>query len=552
MKKTTTKKMKKTSFKWLFKNGKNALQKPQNTILSAAAVLAFTYLASAILGIFRNRVLYAQFFSKSVLELDAYNAAFRLPDTVFRLLVTGALSASFIPVFSKYFHKNRKESYRFASSVVNILFVSFFLISLIIIIFAQPFSRLLAPGFTPDQVSLMASLTRLMMLAQTFFLLSTFATGILQTRKRFLIPALAPIAYNTAIILSIIFLSKKFGIYAPALGVILGAALHFLIQLPLLLQLGFKHSFIFSFKLSGVKEVIKLMLPRSLSLGLGELENTFAMILATSFISGSLSIFNLSQQLMRLPTRLFGVAIGQAALPSLSKAVAENNLEKFLRLLTKTLSQTFFISLPVVTLLLTLRLPVVRIAFGAKQFPWQATLTTANTLAFFVPAIITQTPTQILIRAFYALHDTKTPFFVSLFSFFINILVSLFLSFHLGWGILGLTAGISIASVVHFVLLQYLMTKRLPNTLWPQSFKKISKMLFSSLCTLAFSWSIMRFLDAYLLNTTRTIPLIILTSLVALAGLIFYLLLSHLLSVSVLSDFLNLIPLKKKKTQSSL
>jgi len=535
--KKTIKKFPKTSF----------LQKPQNTILSAAAVLALTYLASAVLGIFRNRVLYAEFFSSSIAQLDAYNAAFRLPDTVFRLLVTGALSASFIPVFSKYFHQNKKESYRFASSVVTILFVSFFLISVAIIIFAHPLSRLLAPGFDSVQISLMARLTRLMMLAQTFFLLSTFATGILQTRKRFLVPALAPIAYNLSIILSIIFLSEKFNIYAPALGVIIGAAFHFLIQLPLLLKLGFKYSFIFSFRIPGVREVVRLMLPRSLSLGLGELESTFAMILATSFISGSLSIFNLSQQLMRLPTRLFGVAVGQAALPTLTKAIARGNEEKFMKLLTKTLLQTFFISLPVVVLLLTLRLPVVRIAFGAREFPWKATLLTANTLAFFIPAIITQIPTQILIRAFYALHDTKTPFFVSILSFSTNVLLSLFFSFYLGWGILGLTAGISFASIVHFLLLQYLIIKRLPHPLWSDTFSKLGKMILSSFLTLFFSWSLMRLLDAHLLNTTKTIPLIILTSAVAMTGLSFYLLLSRLFSVSTLFDFLNLLSAKRKK-----
>jgi putative peptidoglycan lipid II flippase len=532
---------------WIVKNGKKLLHRPQTTILSAAAILALTYLTSAILGIFRNRVLYAHFFSCCVSDLDAYNAAFRLPDTIFSLLVTGSLSASFIPVFSKYFHQSRQESYRFASSVVNILFLTFLSISTLIIIFALPLSRLLAPGFDSGQVALMAHLTQFMMLAQIFFLLSTFTTGILQTRKRFLIPALAPIVYNLAIILAIIFLSSTFGIYAPAFGVVVGAAFHFLIQLPLLLKLGFKYFPIFSFRLSGVKEVIQLMLPRSLSLGLGELENTFAMVLATSFVSGSLSIFNLSEQLMRLPTRLFGVAIGQAALPTLSKAVAKKDYENFLKLLTKTLLQTLFISLPLVILLLTLRLPIVRLAFGAKQFPWKATLLTANILAYFVPAIITQTPTQILIRAFYALHDTKTPFFVSAFAFLFNIAFSLFFSLYLGWGILGLTAGISLASIIHFSLLIYLMVKRFPHPLWSEGFLVSIKMILCSLLTLLFSWSLMRLLDVYILNTTKTLFLLILSSIVTLLGLSSYLLLSRLFSVSVLFDFLSLLPFRKKR-----
>ena len=170
--------------------------KKQSSILSASLVLAVTFGLSALLGLFRSKFLYARFFNCCVLDLDAYNAAFRVPDLIFKLLVTGALSASFIPVFTNFLHKDEKKAYEMSSAVVTLLLTLFIFASVIVLIFANQFSHLIAPGFTPYQIDLMSNLTRILLIAQIFFLISNFFTGILQVHQVFLVPALSPIIYN--------------------------------------------------------------------------------------------------------------------------------------------------------------------------------------------------------------------------------------------------------------------------------------------------------------------------------------------------------------------
>ena len=195
--------------------------------MSASLVLAITFSFSSILGLLRNRFLYAKFFSCCVAQLDVYNAAFRLPDLIFKLLVTGVLSASFIPVFSSYLHKNKKVAHEIASTVINLLLIAFTFISIIAFIFIKPISGIIAAGFSPDQLILMTSLSRILLIAQIFFLLSNFITAILQVNQIFIIPALSPIVYNLFIIISIFTLAPIFGIYGVAVGAVVGAFFSF-------------------------------------------------------------------------------------------------------------------------------------------------------------------------------------------------------------------------------------------------------------------------------------------------------------------------------------
>jgi len=211
----------------------NHLFKPQKGILSAAGVLMAAVFFSRILGLLRDRFLAGAFFNPATSwQLDVYFAAFRLPDMIFQLLVVGALSAAFIPVFSQYLFTKKAEAWHIASSVITAGLVLFFLLASVLAIFSLPLSRLIAPSFSTAQLQLMSNLTRVLIIAQVFFLVSNFLTGILQSHHYFLVPALAPIAYNLGIIFGIVFLSPVFGIYGPALGVIIGAFLHFLVQVP--------------------------------------------------------------------------------------------------------------------------------------------------------------------------------------------------------------------------------------------------------------------------------------------------------------------------------
>ncbi len=524
------------------KNGRLILFRRQSNILSAAFVIMVTVFASRILGLVRDRLLAGAFFGGNEWQLDTYFAAFRIPDMIFQLLVLAALSAAFIPVFSEYLTKREKEAYRVSSSVINIVFLLFSTAAAFAFIFANPLCRLIAPSFLPEQINLMVNLTRIMLFAQFFFCFSVFLTGIIQSHQRFLVPALSPLVYNLGIILGIIFLVPAWGIYGPTIGVVLGAILHLLVQLPLAIKLGFVYRFnAWDFSHPGVREMARLTLPRTLAMAVNQVEATVVVFIATSLAAGSLSIFYFAQHLMNVPIGLFGATIGQAALPSLSRETALKEASKFKKTLTSSLFQILFLILPAAAILLILRVPVVRLTFGAKNFPWQATLLTSRTLALFTLAIVCQSLIQILVRGFYALHDTKIPLIVGLLAVLSNVALSLYLAFGLGHGILGLAAATSLASLLHLLLLFLLLGRKIGGLIEKTIILRASKMLLATLFTSIFLWVPMRFLDRFILDTTRTINLIILTVIATLVGLLVYIIFSYFLKIQELAEYLSLL-----------
>jgi len=500
----------------------------QNSIFSATIVLAVTFGLSAILGFLRSRFLYAHFFKCCVLDLDAYNAAFRIPDLIFKLLVTGALSASFIPVFSSYLHKNKKEAYKMASSVINLLFILFTLASILVLIFVHPLSALVAKGFSPYQIDLMSNLTRVLLVAQIFFLISNFLTAILQVNQVFIVSALSPIIYNFFIILSIFTLAPTFGIYGVVYGAVVGAFFHMAIQIPSIRRFGFRYSFIANFRLAGVKEVIRLMLPRTLSLGLAEIENTVTLFFASTLAAGSISLLNLALQIMYLPSRIFGTTVGQASLPILSKNIARNQLDLFRQTVRKTILHSLFIALPISIMILVNRVPIIRLAFGTKQFPWVATLLTAKTLAWLTPAIICQAVIQILIRSFYALHDTKTPLRISIFSLISNIATSYFFVTFTDLGIVGLAISASIGNIIQCVGLLWLFILRVDGQGWPEMLKNFSKILLASILSGLVSWLTIKCLDLFILDTSKAINVLLVFGTSIVTGTISFLIFAWL------------------------
>lgn len=512
----------------------------QNSIFSASIVLAITFGISAILGFLRNRFLYAEFFECCVLDLDAYNAAFRLPDLIFKLLVTGALSASFIPVFSNYLHKDKQKAYEIASTVISLLLIVFSVVAVLVFIFARPLSGIIAAGFTPDQLDLMTNLTRILLIAQIFFLVSNFLTGMLQVHQVFIVPALSPIVYNLFIILSIFTLVPVYGIYGITYGAVVGAFFHLAIQIPLARKLGYSFTFSLKVRLAGVREVIRLMIPRSLSLGLGEIENTVTLFFASTLTAGSLSLLNLALQIMFLPSRIFGTTIGQASLPILSKNVAQNELVLFRDTVRKTITQSLYLAIPITVLILVERIAIIRIAFGAREFPWVATLLTAKTLAFLTPAIISQSVIQILVRSFYALHNTKTPLYISGYSLLVNVVTSYILITYTNLGVIGLAISISLGNITQCIGLFYVFKKVVDGQDWKSTYLHIAKIVLAGVGLGIVSWLSIRILDLFVLDSTKTINLIILSSISALSGIITYATLSIILHIEEFADYISI------------
>lgn len=501
----------------------------QKSISSATIVLAVTFALSAILGFLRSRFLYSRFFTCCVQELDAYNAAFRLPDLVFKLLVSGALSASFIPVFASYLHQDKNKANQIASTVINLLFLVFIFICLVLYLYARPLSGLVAKGFSPDQLDLMARLSRVLLLAQIFFLVSNFFTAILQVKQHFVIPALSPLVYNLFIILSIFTLTPHFGIQGVVYGAVIGAFFHFLIQFPLVRRSGFNYSLIIRYRLSGVREIIRLMIPRTIAIGLSDIQNAIVnLYFASTLSSGSISLFDLAYQIINLPSRIFATTVGQASLPILSRAVAQNNLDRFRRIVNRALIQSLYIATPIAILILVQRLTIIRLAFGARQFPWSASIQTAKILAFLLPIIVCQTITQILIRAFYAIHNTKTPLYISLVSLFFNLLANFYLINYTNLGILGLSLAVSIREVVQCFGLLAMFIRAVDGLDWNSFFSKLLKIFVTSSLSGFCAWGLIKILDFSIFNTSRAIPLVILFFVSSLIFILIYLNLSRL------------------------
>src|SRR3989344_4457948 len=517
------------------------LYRRQTNILSAAAVLMLTVFLSSILGLVRDRFLAGAFFSpETAWQLDVYFAAFRLPDMIFQLLVVGALSAAFIHVFSQHLVKDKKEAWHVASTVITFAVVGFLILAGLLIVFASSLSRLIAPSFSAVELSLMVSLTRILVLAQLSFLVSAFLTGILQSHHHFIIPALSPIAYNLGIIFGILVLSPILGIFGPAVGVLLGALLHLLIQLPLTREIGFRFQFGFDYRHPSVKRIGRVMLPRTLALAVSQIELTVAVFIATALPAGSLAIFYFAQHLNSLPVGLFGATIGQAALPSLSQ-ITHEDLQKFKVLLIASLNQVLFLSLPAGMILLILRVPAVRLAFGTANFPWQATLLTGRVVALFAISVFAQSAVQILVRGFYALSNTRTPLFLGALSVLINVALSLFFVYRLGFGVMGLALGISLASFIQAALLFAVLLKKLGGAGVTEFWLPLLKMIAATLLTGLALWLPMRFLDRYLLDTARTLDLIILSTITTVIGLGVYAVLSKIFKVAEINGFIDLL-----------
>lgn len=527
--------------KSFFFNGKNLLTRPQSGIFSAAFAISFTYGISMLLGILRERLLVDRFYASSREWLDVYYAAFRLPDMIFQLVVIGALSAAFIPIFSEKILENEKEAYRLASSLINLLMVFFLILAVFIFIFARPFSFLITGNFTDQQIQLMTQMTRLMLLAQVFFLISNFFSAMIQSHRRFLVPALSPVVYNLGIILSVFLFSRSLGVWSAAVGVLLGSFFHLLIQFPLMRKLGFKYSFSFDWNNSGVRKVIRLMLPRTLTLAVSQLEATISLFLATSLSPGSLTIYYLAQKLGDLPVRLLGTSIGQAALPTLSLQLAKKEIGNFRQTLNQSLGQIIYLSLPATAIFLVLRVQFVRFAYGSESFPWEATIMMGRTLAAIAFSIFSQSAIQLLVRGFYAVHDTITPFLISTLSLVISIVLSLIFIFSLNLGIFGLALAFSFSNFLCFLLLLTIFHFKKERFVSKADIVGWTKMIFASILSALATWGTMKFLDIFVFETSRVLPLLILTMISVFMGVSVYLIFSFIFGLNELRVVIRLI-----------
>lgn len=514
----------------IFRKGLNLLLKQQTNILSAAFIIMATVILSQFLGLIRQRFLVGIFGASNI--LGVYLASSRLPDLLFQLIIAGALSSAFIPVFSDYLRKDKaEEGYIFASTLLALGLGIFFVLSAILMVFANFFSHLIAPGFNSQQVTLMANLMRVIVVGELLFIIGSFLSAVLQSYNHFFIPGIAAALYNLGIIIGMVTLSKWIGIYAPAVGVIIGSVIFVALQLPSVVKIGFTFH-IRSFKnVAGLKEVFGLMWPRTLSLAIFQ-SGTLLTVTLISFLSNpgrSYVIFDYAQTLAFAPVALFGQTIAQAAFPVLSRQ--REDLESFKATFMTSLYQMLYLVLPISMLFLVLRVPLVRLVYGAAQFDWPATVLTGRVMGFFVISLFAQALIYLIYRAFYALHDTMTPLIVGAIS--TAVMLGLAFAFVFWWhfGITSIAIAYSVGSISQFIILFIILHVRTKGFHKMKMFITFSKLFIATFFTGFALYIPIKLLDELVFNTTYTINLIILTGISSIIGLSLYVLLTWLFQV---------------------
>ncbi len=521
------------------------LERQQTSILSAAVIITVATALSTLSGLFRQRILLSLFLDGSVQaeqSFEAFLVAFQIPDMMFQLIILGAISATFIPIFTSLRKESSNHAFAMTSSTLNILLLAFVGIGVIVAIFAEPLTMLrTGEAFTPEQVSIVTNLTRIMLVAQLFFAISNFLTGTLQSFQRFVIPSLAPVLYNVGILLGVYFFKSTLGIYSAGVGVILGAFIHMAIQLPLAYKLGFRFKPTINWSLPGVKRLFKLMPPRLFTLGIGEFQNLALGFFATSVGNFSFVVIRLALTLMTIPIRLFGVPISQASLPFLSEESEDKDLEHFRSLVIQSMHQIAFLALPASILLLILRVPIVRLAFGTVNFPWATTLATSRVVAIIAISIAAQAMAQLLTRAFHALKDTKTPLYITLITVAIYISFSAFAVFVMHLGVYSMAMATSLAAFLEVVLLIIWLNLKVHNLFNKRFWIPQIKMIVASFLMAVFLYLPFRILDEVVFDTSRTLELIGLTVTTGTIGMVVYIYFAILFEIKELQLFTHLL-----------
>ncbi|MFC1686678.1 murein biosynthesis integral membrane protein MurJ, partial [Patescibacteria group bacterium] len=393
-------------------------------------------------------------------ELDAYFAAFRIPDFLLNLLILGAFSAAFIPVFTDLIsRKKKKHAFLVANSVLNLILMVMLALSVIVLVFAPQLMYLITPGFSPEKLDVTANLTRIMLLSPLLFGISTVIGGILNSYRKFFSYAIAPVMYNLGIILGTLIFVPHFGVYGLAMGVGIGALLHVLIQVPATLGTGFRYRPKLKIKDYFLIKIGKLMLPRAAGLAVTQINLIVITVIASTLMAGSVAIFNFANDLQNLPVSLFGISFAIAVFPTLARNASLKQFKKFNHNFSHTFRQITFLIVPAAVGLFLLRAQIVRLVLGSGKFDWEDTYYTAATLGLFCIGLIGQALIPLVARAFYALQDTKTPVFISISSVILNIGLSLL--FVRMMGVVGLALAFSISSLINAALLYWMLHRRI-------------------------------------------------------------------------------------------
>ena len=462
----------------------------------AATILAGSTLLSSLLGFFRDRLLNSAYMPSEngalagyPVGLDAYTAAFMVPDFMFAVLVSGALSVTFIPVFNERWVKGNKQSaWQISSSMINFMALITMAASVLIIIFADPLMKyLIAPGLSESGHALAVSMMQVIAVNPFIFAVAAVIASIQQAVGRFMFCALAPMLYNVGIIIGTVWFTGGVnlfgwqifdgGIMGVALGVVLGSFLQLIVSAVGLAGLGFDYNFKIYWRNKGFRKVLSLLPARSVDQGMDYVVSLVEVNLASRLVDGTVRAYQQALTLHMMPINLIGVAISNAAFPQLTEHLGEGRNDLFQKDLRSLLRIIFWMALPVSVVIFFTRGYVVHfISNGGVPL-------IAGILGCLVVAILFRTIYHMAARAFYARQDTKTPLYISIFSITLNIILAIVLSMVLKMGAYGLAWAQSTVAVLEVVVLLAVMNRQMPKLFDMTFVRAIFKMIIAGTIT---------------------------------------------------------------------
>ncbi len=499
------------------------LNKELNGINEAALLLGGFAFLSQILGLIRDRML--AYIVGAGPTLDIYYAAFRVPDFLYISIASLASVTVLMPFIVNKINQvpDGKEKARiFLNNVFSVFMLFMAVVSVLMFIIMPYLAHYIAPGFSGAQIKLLIPLSRIMLLSPIFIGLSNLIGTITQLYKNFFVFSLSPVFYNVGILTGIIFLYPFIGIYGLGMGVVIGAILHLLVQIPVVANHNFMPKFVSRIAWREMWKVAKLSLPRTLALSSNSIAFIILIAMASTLKAGSISLFTFSFNLQSVPVGIIGISYSVAAFPVLVKSFSLKDMKKFIEQIINTAKQIIFWSFPIITLMIVLRAQIVRVILGSHTFTWFDTRLTAAAVALFVISLTTQGLVLLFVRGYYAAGNTKKPVFVNVFSSTM-IVIFAYLFIHIfktypnilyqlesllrvkgvpGTIMLALPLAYALGSILNFFLVWYLFKREFLHNISSKLFKTFYQSTISAIVMGSVSYLSLQFFSNILnLNT---------------------------------------------------
>src|SRR3954447_15483343 len=429
------------------------------SLVRSAGIVAGAFVVSRLLGLAREIVLARQFGTSEA--FSAYVSAFRIPDLLFLVVMAGAFGSAFIPVFSGYLGNGEDEAaWKLASVILNASGVLIILTAAVAWVFAPDLVRyVVAPEASSAAQQITVDCMRILLLSPIFLGFGIAAKGILEGQDLFTLPALAPIVYNAATIFGAVVLGPRVGVYGVAIGVVVGAVGFLLLEIPGLVRSGMRYSPSFDPRTPGVAEVGRLLAPRLI--GQAAFQFNFIAVTNLAWRTGeqSVSALNYAWQLLMLPHGVLALSVSTVILPTLSRLWQAGDIAAFRATLGNALRPLLFLSLPASVVLFAFRLPIVQTLFQTGAFSAQSTSLVAAPLAFLAAGLVSYALVEALTRAFYAMHDTRTPVIAGIAIVALNVVIGVALLDQMGY--LALALALSVSTTVEALILTVVLGRRI-------------------------------------------------------------------------------------------